>query len=215
VSATNRGGEREKDDNYPTPSWPVVRFLEKLPADIPLGGKWLEPCAGDGAIIQTINDTCLDNDCDAPEWSAIELRVLALPALTEVVDPSEIVIGDFLEVTSGAFDPGMSRDRWDVIISNPPYSIAMEVIERSFQMARFVIMLLRVGFLESDERVEWVKAHTPDIFVLPNRPQFVNGRTDNCAYAWMVWRTDEPRSVGTLTILDSTPLAVRKLKGKP
>jgi hypothetical protein len=52
VSATKRGsGVRTPDDAYETPAWCVQRLLEKL--QLP-GGNWLEPGAGDGAIIKAV-----------------------------------------------------------------------------------------------------------------------------------------------------------------
>lgn len=201
--------ERIKNDAYYTPKWAIERLMERLPADTPLGGKWLEPCAGHGKIIEVVNTMCLENDIDQPEWFAVDIGSECLPSLTEVVDPFDIEIADFLVFTEG------SNERiWDVSISNPPYSIAMDIIEACFRVSKCVIMLLRVSILESEDRADWMKANPPDVYVLPNRPSFAHGGTDNCAYAWMIWYPGQVREFGKLCVLDNTPLAVRKPEGR-
>ena len=206
MSASGRG-ERVGSDQYPTPAWTVERLLEALPLETE-GRQWLEPCSGAGSIIQTVNRILLENDEPRPEWSAIELDEKYLPDLQGIAGPVDAIIDDFLKATEG-----ITEKVFDLCLSNPPYSLAMEVVERCIRISRQTVMLLRVGFLESEARADWLRDNTPDIYILPNRPSFVHGRTDNCAYAWMVWG-DEPRSQGVLRVLESTPKHVR-LKGSP
>ena len=73
MSSTNRGGKRQDLDVYPTPAWVVDRLLEVV--DFP-GGRWLEPCAGDGAIMRAVNAWRAD-----VRWDACELRAECTPAL--------------------------------------------------------------------------------------------------------------------------------------
>lgn len=35
-----------------------------------------------------------------------------------------------------------------------------------------------------------MRSHTPDIYVLPNRPSFSGKGTDSIEYAWFVWRKE-------------------------
>jgi hypothetical protein len=48
-----------------------------------------------------------------------------------------------------------------------------------------------------------MRARTPDVYVLPNRPSFTGGSTDSIEYAWFVWRTRAARS-GTIRVLAET-----------
>lgn len=82
--------------------------------------------------------------------------------------------------------------RADVIITNPPFTLAMEFIstalDRDLSIGGTVIMLLRMGFLGSEKRADFWRKYPPTHFVLCTpRPSFVNGGTDNSEYAWFVW----------------------------
>lgn len=174
MSSTNRGGERREDDVYITPAWAVRALL----ADVEIsGGWWLEPCAGDGAIIQAVA-TCRTD----VEWSAFELRSECGPALLESPRTHGVVVGyDFL----ADFVPGR---HYDAIVTNPPYSLAEEFIRACLPLADVVVMLLRLNFLGSMKRAAFLREYAPSVYVLPKRPSFVGGKTDSCEYAWFVWR---------------------------
>lgn len=96
MTATGRGAERVDLDAYPTPSWCVRRLLEAvdLPLELPAergtlthgtrGARWLEPCAGDGAIIRAANAYCTAAGKAAEIfWHANELRPEMLPLLRD------------------------------------------------------------------------------------------------------------------------------------
>lgn len=195
VSATNRGERLGGEfDHYATPPWCTWRLLEKL--ELP-EGKWLECCAGEGKIIHAVNEVRKD-----VSWTAIEIRPECegtIPGLT---------VGDFLEFDTPGFD---------VIITNPPFKIAEQIIKHAIaQQPQFVAMLTRLNFLESDDRCAWLSTCMPDVYVLPNRPVFRRNSegklsTDATAYGWLVWYPPAlPNKVGCLKMLDPTPLEVRK-----
>lgn len=77
----------------------------------------------------------------------------------------------------------------DCVITNPPYLLAQEFVEKSLGEADVVIMLLRAGFLGSYTRHEWWKKNTPtSLLVLSDRPCFTeDGKTDGSEYFWYVW----------------------------
>lgn len=77
----------------------------------------------------------------------------------------------------------------DCIISNPPYSLAQEFVTKALEDADVVIMLLRLGFLESQVRNEWWQDNSPSsLMVLSQRPSFTDdGKTDGSGYAYFVW----------------------------
>lgn len=77
----------------------------------------------------------------------------------------------------------------DVIITNPPYSLAQEFVTKALGEADAVVMLLRLGFLESTRRWEfWQENPLTSLLTLSKRPSFTDdGKTDGSGYAWFVW----------------------------
>jgi len=63
----------------------------------------------------------------------------------------------------------------DLIITNPPYNLAEEFLKRSLKEARCVVYLLRVNFLGSSKRKEFLTANRPShLYVHSERPSFVD-----------------------------------------
>jgi len=222
MSSTKRGGQRSPADNYPTPAWSVHRFLEEWPPGGRLPpGKWLDPGAGEGNIIyaaqewfkeQAARDTeagvfnlHLPNPCTI-SWDAVELRKECKSDLQRV-GAKEILLADYFE--HGPPTP----EFYQVIMTNPPFSLAMEFITRSLDSScRYVVMLLRLNYLGSEKRHDFMRKHAPDLYVLPNRPSFkLTGETDSIEYAWFVWDKENlNRGYGSHRMLGLTPVDVRK-----
>ena len=192
MSATGRGAVRRESDYYPTPAWCVHRLLEAL--DLP-GGRWLEPSAGDGAIIRAVN-----TKREGVKWTAVEVRPECSAQLLDLADHA---IADFLGASLGL-------GHFDVAILNPPFSDAMAFIDRCKPMATWVCALERLNFLEGDARNASLRSDAPDVFVLPNRPSFTGEGTDSIAYAWFVWGPERNRRESRIVLLPLTPAAERK-----
>jgi hypothetical protein len=197
VSSTNRGKTRDRADNYPTPQWVVRRFLEAVPLP---NGTWLEPCAGDGAIIRAVHQVL---DPTKLQWTAVELRAAPIKKLKELIIDDGVIHGDFLAPELSESNRGF----YNVAITNPPFSLAQPFIERCRFMAHHTVMLLRLNFLSSQGRAAFMRESRPDVYVLPNRPSFVeDGSTDSIEYAWYHWHEG---SQGLLRVLASTPASER------
>ncbi len=193
MSSTGRGKRLGgTEDFYETPAWCVQRLLARFEPPGERGGPWLEPAAGNGAIIKAVNERY------GVSWQAIELRKECRSALYEIVpERTFVTVGDFLTMEKFAYYP-------DIVITNPPYNLAEDFIRRSAKLfpTSMQIFLLRLNFLASQKRQPWLSAWVPDVYVLPRRPAFKNGRTDSCEYAWFVWPSAEPRRYGKVEILD-------------
>lgn len=162
MSATNRGAVRSAKDFYPTPSWLTEAVVLVLQRYEPR--RILEPAAGEGAIV----------------------RVLQAAFPNAVIDAGDITTGrDFLAT------PPPYKATYDLIITNPPYSLAQEFIERALELRAsprsVVAMLLRINYLGSQKRATWLRANFPAIYVTPRRPDFTGGGGDATEYAWMIW----------------------------
>jgi len=208
MSSTNRGGQRTPADNYPTPTWCVRRLLEEKRMQAALSwqardANWCEPCAGDGAIIRAANEVY-----SSIKWTAMEIRPECqtdLHSLGKTFCPQ-----DFLQ-TSFDFEFLPSTRIYDVIITNPPFSLAMEFLKQCLELERplawHVIFLLRLNFLASAQRNEFLRKHIPDVYVLPNRPSFDKKGTDSIEYAWFHFHK---YAAGALIVLPVTSLEERK-----
>jgi hypothetical protein len=87
---------------------------------------------------------------------------------------------DYLATT---VEPGL-----DIIITNPPYSLALEFLRKSLGEAYTVVYLLRLNFLGSVARKPFWDEHPPThLFTITPRPRFVNGGSDSCEYGWFIW----------------------------
>lgn len=195
MSATNRGGQRSPADFYATPAWCVRRFLERCPLP---RGTWLEPSAGEGHLLRAVASVRQDID-----WTAVELRGECSPLLLGT--GARVLTGNFLSADRDWLDLH-GAEEFDVVIGNPPFRHALEFVEQARRFARVTAMLLRLDFLESDERADFLRAWMPSVYVLPDRPSFTGEGTDSTAYAWFVWDREPAR----IQILDSTPLIERK-----
>ncbi len=88
--------------------------------------------------------------------------------------------------------------RPDWLFTNPPFSLALEVVERMLEEAVFgVAILVRTNWLESAERYRLFCRHQPTIVGLfSERVPMVEFRWDPEAssatsYSWVVWEADE------------------------
>lgn len=183
MSATNRGTVRIEGDAYYTPGWCVDALLNAVPLP---GGVWLEPACGDGAIIRAVSE--FPHRDDVITWRALDIDGRGFGRV-----PCSAMVGDFLQ-----YEP---FERFDVAITNPPYTLAMDFVQKALEHASVVVMLLRLPWLASQKRSAWLKEHCPDVYVLPKRPSFTGGATDATDYAWMVW-TQLPQRTGRVQILD-------------
>ncbi|MCU7836139.1 MAG: hypothetical protein KZQ83_12935 [gamma proteobacterium symbiont of Taylorina sp.] len=92
------------------------------------------------------------------------------------------------EIRCGRDYLNVDHEQVDIIITNPPYKLAREFIEKALGHGKTVIMLLRLNFLESQGRYEFWQANPPShIITLSKRPSFTNKGTDSTGYAWFCW----------------------------
>ena len=80
----------------------------------------------------------------------------------------------------------------DVIITNPPFSLAQEFIttalERDLAADGTMCFLLRLSMLGSKQRADfWRNVPWTNLLILTPRPSFVHGGCDNSEYAWICW----------------------------
>lgn len=235
MSSTNRGAKRSPQDFYPTPAWVVHQLLDAGALPYPFRAdrrNWMEPAYGDGAIVRAVADWCMGEKVTnelvqkvvqpsiaRPSWTAFEIEPHAvewvqaknekgklvwaarvtnrmrLPA----PDGVTLVYQDFLKLDWKSPMP-------DVLITNPPFSLAIEFIEHSMRLfpGAYLAFLLRLNFLGAQARSAFWRRHAPDVYVMPKRPSFTpDGKTDSTEYAWFVWPGGKhDRTAGRLEVLE-------------
>lgn len=179
MSAKNRGTETRKHDFYATPEISIRTLFNEFSLDLSNIHVALEPSAGNGAISKVLKELYPTINLDQIEIREEEKNVLE--------QYGNVFIEDFLSYNS--------NKKYDLIITNPPFTYAKEFIEKSFELSHentIIIMLLRLNYLGSQKRHDFWKKHLPDQqHTLSSRPSFTGSGTDATEYAWFVWGTKE------------------------
>jgi hypothetical protein len=195
MSSTNRGAVRRESDFYETPPYCVTALLHRLRelggryTNILIAEKVLEPCAGHGAIIKAYDEyRSKELGAPPPLWTAVEIREEARNHLDAVqTNWDKAYYQDFL-----TWRP-LPGERFDLCITNPPFNLALPIIERAMTMADMVVMLLRVNFLGSQLRSQWHREFPADIGIMDIRPSFTGGsKTDSPEYGWWIFDKNAP-----------------------
>lgn len=183
---------RRENDHYVTPDWAIRRFLEFYTPSSPPPGRILDPCAAQGELLAVTKEFF-----PSALYAACDINGAFAPALSEAT-AGAFVTGDFLQ----SIDV-LRRGQFDFIITNPPYNQAEEFIKASLQVAPVVAMLLRINFLASQRRRNFLAEAKPGVYVLPNRPSFTGDGGDMTEYGWFVF--GDKHVAGRLDWLELTP----------
>lgn len=232
MSSTNRGAPRSEHDYYVTPIPEIEKFLfawqRELAATegVPLPMSILDPCAGGNREkITIVRPSKEKKDKKTGKWVTITPPALVIPPTPcsypmafrriEHIHPVSMATMDiredsmadhrgfdFLNEDASRAFPGVA---FDAVISNPPFALAAEFVIQGLKMVisgGYVVMLLRLNFLGSEERNEWLMAHPPKwIFVHSKRMSFTpDNKTDSIEYAHFIWQAGF-RPFGSKTIV--------------
>ena len=175
MSATNRGTERKPYDFYATPINVIKNLLNNIDLN-KYGDKVLEPSAGNGNICRIVKSYYPNKSV-----TALEIREEELESLTQCSD--EVIIDDYLKIDM--------KSKYSIIIGNPPYSKAVEFVNKSLELLEkngVLIFLLRTAFLESKSRYKfWQENPLSGLYTLSKRPSFTGKGTDATSYSWFIW----------------------------
>ena len=186
LAGGNPENGRVEDDYYATNPEAVKMLLTKYTFD---AHTILEPCVGGGHIANAINDFYTTK------------REITGMDLVDRGDPGTIV-ADFLTYKTDK--------KYEGIITNPPYSLAKEFVEKGMELLEDdgqMAMFLKIQFLEGAKRKELFDKYPPKyIYVFRNRMATWNSGLEKdpktgkrwattMGHAWFVWEkgsTSEP-----------------------
>lgn len=162
-------------DDFPTPPW-ATRALVKYAIS-----------ANDSLRSMT----CLEPACGRGHMSVTLAEYFGEVSSFDVFDYSFGEVADFLKSKH-------ANNSFDWVITNPPFQLAEEFVDRSMKIARRGIAILtRTVFIESVGRYDRLfKNNPPSRFAqFTERVPMVKGRVDKKAstatgYAWLVWEKD-------------------------
>lgn len=194
MSSTNRGGQRHPDDYYATPAWATLALLPLLGS---LSGKRiLEPGAGDVAIVKVL----LANGAQPSNVVACEVDEARASQTMSLCATWQ---GDFLDR-----GPPEIRGPFDMIVMNPPFSLAQEFVARAHEFIKRPTMyapggtiaaLLRLAFVCSKKRADFRRRFPCGVYPLASRPSFTgDGKSDSADYAWMLFGAEHAGKYRTL-----------------
>jgi hypothetical protein len=194
VSSTKRGSVREASDYYVTPIEAVRTFLKTFADAEPHyfknlieTGKVLDPCAGgDPQSVMSYPAALMDAGLRAEHITTVDIRP----------DSRAQIKQDYLDC---AFQDG----QFDLVISNPPFVLAQEFIQKALTEVKpfgYVVMLLRLNYFGSLKRIPfWTENMAKYAFVHAARMSFntplsmeLEGRTkkgtDSIEYMHCCWQ---------------------------
>ncbi|WP_455717734.1 hypothetical protein [Anaerosporobacter sp.] len=178
LAGGNPENERVENDYYATDPKAVKLLLDNYKFK---GKAFLEPCVAAGNIASTVleyyNSNCFVDGID-------------------IVDRGypNTIVADYLTYKTD--------DKYDCIISNPPFSLAKEFIEKSLNLLNDdgqIAMFLKIQFLEGTKRKEFFQNNPPKyIYVFRNRmatwnngdaidPKTGKKWATTMCHAWFVW----------------------------
>lgn len=187
MSSTNRSNARDKHklDYYITPIACIEKFLSAFDEEVTLNFEdriILDPCAGGDSKHPMSYPSAIRKYFSIPdEWDMIRTLDIRKDSLAERKC-------DYL-VENIDYKPFL-------IFTNPPFVKAMEFVNKALNDVAddgYVIMLLRLNFLETKARKDFFDNYMPSyIYVHHKRISFTeDGKTDSCAYCHMVWKKND------------------------
>lgn len=194
MSSTNRSDARDKHiaDYYVTPQKPIEDFLNAFCWDEEIihfkNFKILDPCA----------------------WWDSETE-MSYPAVLKKFSWENITTNDIREDSPAKhhkdfLNLDFSGYKFDLIITNPPFNIAQDIINKSLEACNegwYVVMLLRLNYFWWKIRQDfWKKCLPIRAYVHNRRMSFTpDWKTDSVEYMHCVWKKWENPDFTKLSLI--------------
>ena len=165
---------RRSLDQYYTEEKVTQYLIQHLPTYLPNPCTFLEPCVGEQYISKvvrkTINPFILNtNDIDLSKGNSVSSHL------------------DMTQEENWKY-----LDSHNLIITNPPFSLANEIVPLCYQYSEICCVLLRLTWLEpTKDRADFLKMsneYLHKLIIFNPRPSFTeDGKADSVTTAWFIW----------------------------
>jgi hypothetical protein len=169
----------ERYEVFRTPSYSYEPLLSYRPEWFQ--GRGFDPCAGDGRMIREI----INRGNPGPHF-VNDIRKEELPFLLAC---GQATVGDYLAM----IDP----PECEFLITNPPFTKAVEIVERArTHISGPICVLQSIGWQSTHKRSEWLrKAGLAYVLNLPRRPKWEVDSGEKVAnniwdFAWFIFLPD-------------------------
>lgn len=168
---------RIANDVYPTESGIIDKLHEIMP-DLFHQETYFEPCAGNGDLVKAIAKHTLPSaKIDTADRFPVD----------------DVYTYQYFDATDPN-DWAITNSKWDVVITNPPFSVAPAIATECWRRTnRYLVLILRLTFLEPCLNRRGFLANTQDNLVMlapiNPRPRFRSDTdgNDNVTCAVYVW----------------------------
>lgn len=179
-------------DFFPTPPWATRALCEHVLFD---DGWYAKHLFEQPIDAPAVNLTCWEPACGEGHMVAPLKEYFYSVVGTDVHDYGRgFDVGSFTGFGTDRAVVRFGSKKPDWIISNPPFKLGTEFIERALEQTGFgVAMFMRSVFIESAERFALFKKHPLTVFApFAERVCLTKGRWDPkgstaTSYAWFVW----------------------------
>lgn len=178
IAGANPKNGRVENDYYATNPADTSAFLELIEYEYDLNNtSILEPAAGEGHIMNVLKERY---------------------PLSKIIGRDLIDRGN-KEIESGVnFITTNNNEHFDYVITNPPFALAKEFINKSLEIADVAFMFAKLQFLEGKARKQWFEnGHLKYVYVYSYRANpWRNGESTDengkkwsstMAFAWYVF----------------------------
>jgi hypothetical protein len=172
IQASYRAWERKPSDFYPTPFDVTQSLMPLVKVIVRDGGSIWEPCCGNMDMSRVL------------EWHGYEVTSTDLRETGQGIGGFDFINDDPEEKWGWIPEPEM-------IVMNPPFSLAAEFIERALEFTPNVACLVKIDYWNAVSRLPLFERKRPTFFLpLTWRPAFLKKERGsnplmNCA--WVVW----------------------------
>lgn len=176
--------EARDAEYHPTPGEVVRALLDGMAAaghePLPLDGLCVEPAVGERAAIIRAVDALRPSASRV--WQACDVRWSASWCV------GGIQRGERRDFIASPMSPACGyRQRYDLAITNPPWSRALDFAAACLRVADHVALHVPLATVETPDRAAWLREHPADLYPLEWRPNYDGRGTVGRPVCWLVW----------------------------